>query len=402
MVKISSLILLCIGVLFFSNHTITKANTNDNFRLLKLHYENSTDEKGVTTFYYNQFGLMDKAKWQLLDGSRNSENYYTYDSHGNLIQKYREFSDGLISNIDFKYNENQLLISEHFKRSDGVKGETFYEYDENGKKIKSICKGLNGWFYGEIVYNYENEKNPKNAVIYQKGNESGKILYEYDNNNNLVKEVWDFTRKWTQTFIYEYEKYEPTDRIYYTSSNVFHNRMTDFKVFKENYDYSNQIDGPSHFFYDEDGKLIKKIFERTDNFKTETTYEFDEQGILKSSFRKYSNGQTATFTYEYNANRLLTNREFEKSDGSHGNEHYEYNGKWQLTKATYKNMDSWLSGTITFTYDLNGYLKIGVFKGEKFDADISFNCDDFGNVIKIHWDFSMGKTQTYLFEYEKI
>jgi len=178
--------------------------------------------------------------------------------------------------------------------------------------------------------------------------------------------------------------------------------MTDFKVVKENYDYSNQIGGPSHFFYDENGKLIKKIFERTDNFKTETTYEFDKNGILKNSFRKYSNGQTATFTYEFNANRLLSKREFEKSDGSKGSEHFEYNGKWQLIKAIYNNMDSWLTGTITFTYDSKSHLKSGVFKGVNFDADISFSCDEFGNVIKIHWDFSMGKTQTYLFEYEKI
>ena len=110
MVKFFSIISFCV-VLFFFNQISAVGNTNENLRLSKLHYENSTGEKGVTFFYYNKFGLMDKARWQLLDGSRYSENYYTYDSNGNLIQKYREFSDRLISNIDFKYNEDQLLIS---------------------------------------------------------------------------------------------------------------------------------------------------------------------------------------------------------------------------------------------------------------------------------------------------
>ena len=73
-----------------------------------------------------------------------------------------------------------------------------------------------------------------------------------------------------------------------------------------------------------------------------------------------------------------------------------------MVKAIYKNMDSWLTGNIIFTYDSKGYLISGFFKGEKFDADISFTCDEFGNVIIIHWDFSMGKTQTYTFEYERI
>jgi hypothetical protein len=359
-------------------------------------------EKGVTSFFYNHFGLMDKAKWQLLDGSRNSENYYTYNNNSNLIQKYREFSDGLISNIDFKYDENNLLKSEHFQRSDNVKGDVYYEYDKDGKKLKSICKGLNGWFHGQILYNYNNTENPKDAIIYQKGKSSGKIFYEYDNNNNLVKEVWDFSGKWTQTFVYEYEKYEPPKRIYYTSSNAFHNRMTNFKVVKENYDYSNEIGGSSHYFYDKNEKLIKKVFERTDGFKTETSYEFDEQGILKNSLRKYSNGLSAQFTYEYNGNRLLTKRFFEKSDGSKGSEIYDYNGKWQLTKAVYKNFDSWLTGTISFIYDSNGLLKTGFFNGDKFNADIAFSSDEFGNVIKVHWDLSIGKTQTYTFEYEKI
>jgi len=389
-------------IFVISNLVHSKKNINDNYRLVKLHYENSLGEKGVTNLFYNQFGLMDRAKWQLVDDSRNSENYYTYDHQGNLIQKYREFSDGLISNIDFKYDDHNVLLSEHFERSDSVKGDVFYEYDENRKKLKNICKGLNGWFFGEIIYTYNENINPKEALIYQKGKETGKILYDYDSNNNLIKEVWDFSGTWSQTFVYKYENVNTPSRTFFTSSNVFISNISAYRVINENYDYSNQIGGPSLYTYDNNGKLIKKIFQRSDGFETVTTYNFDENGILNNSFRKYSNDLTAKFSYKYNGNRFLTKRNYERSDGIIGSEVYEYNGKWQLTKAIYENFDSWLTGTITFTYDLKGILKSGVFKGDKLDADISFSYDEFSNIVKVHWDFSNDKTQTYNYVFEKL
>lgn len=57
-----------------------------------------------------------------------------------MIQKYREFSDGLTSNLLFKFDKNGNLISEHFERSDGVTGITNYIYDQKGKRIKANCK----------------------------------------------------------------------------------------------------------------------------------------------------------------------------------------------------------------------------------------------------------------------
>jgi len=74
-----------------------------------------------------------------------------------------------------------------------------------------------------------------------------------------------------------------------------------------------------------------------------------------------------------------------------------------LAHAVYKNFDSWLTGTITFNHDENDCLSAGHFKGENgFDADITFENDDNGNVVRIHWELSSGDTQTYVFEYEKI
>ncbi len=217
---------------------------NEEFRLSKLHYENSSGEKGITIFEYDEYGIMYKAKWELLNGSRHSFNYHTFDENGNMIQKYREFSDGITSNLLYKYDKQDNLISEHFERSDGVTGTTNYIYDETGKLISTDCKGLNGWFFGILTYKYEQNGKKAGATIKQKGNQAETISYGYDNSGNLIKEHWDFSGKWSQTFTYEYEKHENTFLVYYTSSNVFISNTSKYRLVEEKYDYNKSNGGP--------------------------------------------------------------------------------------------------------------------------------------------------------------
>jgi len=181
---------------------------NNKFRLIKLHYENLSGEKGLTTFFYTEKGMMHEAHWELLDGGRSSDNYYTYNEEENLIKKYRKFSDGITSTQIFEYDENGNLISEHFNRSDGVTGTTDYKYDKYGKLVKTNCNGLAGWFYGVITYEYDKKSLKNKGIISKDGKLIGNIYYEYDNEANLLKEHWVFIESWGQTFIYEYEKIE--------------------------------------------------------------------------------------------------------------------------------------------------------------------------------------------------
>jgi YD repeat-containing protein len=178
----------------------------NNFRLIKLHYENSSGEKGLTTFIYDENEIINKAYWQLIDGSRSSENYYTYNEEENLIKKYREFSDGITSTQSYKYDQKENLISEHFNRSDGVTGTTDYKYDKDEKLVKAICSGLAGWFYGTIIYEYDVNGRKFKGIIEKDEKQVGTINFEYDTAGNLLKEYWEFQDSWSQTFIYEYEE----------------------------------------------------------------------------------------------------------------------------------------------------------------------------------------------------
>ena len=137
--------------------------------------------------------------------------------------------------------------------------------------------------------------------------------------------------------------------------------------------------------------------------KTVTTYEYDEKGLLMKSFRNYSDGRKAEFSYHYNENKQLIRRLFFASNGFEGSEAYKYNENGALKSAKWDKFDTWLTGTITFEYDSNNRLKSGSFKGENnFDADLSIEVDKKGNLTKIHWNFSFGKTQTYWFKYKRL
>ena len=179
---------------------------DNNYMLIKLHYENLGGEKGLTTFIYDENGVMHQSYWELLDGSRSSKNYYTYDEKGNLVRKYREFSDSITSTQLYEYDKNGKLISEHFNRSDGVTGTADYEYDGYEKIVKAICNGLAGWFYGVIIYEYNTNEIKTKGIIEKDEKRIGTIYFEYDTAGNMIKEYWEFPDSWSQTFIYEYEK----------------------------------------------------------------------------------------------------------------------------------------------------------------------------------------------------
>lgn len=367
-------------------------------RLKNMHYENSLGEKGVTHFYYSLENKNYKAKWELADGSRFSINYHFLDENGNLIKKYREFSDSITSNNFYKYDSDGNLIEDYFERSDKLKGIVWYKY-KNGKKIEAECRGLNGWFFGFIHYEYKNDILIKGIII-QQNQEVGTINYAYDELGNLITEYWDFGN-WNQTFTYEYESVLEHKPEFYSYSSPFLNPTKDFLVDEENYNWNNEKGRPSYYEY-EGNKLVRKVY-KYDSLETITTYEYDEKGLLMKSFRNYSDGRKAEFSYHYNENNQLVRRLFFADNGFLGSESYEYHDNGTLKLAKWDKFDTWLTGTISFEYDANNMLKSGFFKGENnFDSEIDFKSDKNGNLIRIHWNFSFGKTQTYEFKYNKL
>ncbi len=378
------------------------ANTTE-YRALSLYYENASGEKCISTYDYNKNGLLTYAIWEQLDKSRNSLNFYNHDENGNLIRKYREYSDRIFSEETYEYDDNGNLMKENFYRSDGVSGTAEYEYDKNGFISKATCDKYKGWITGEIYYKCDKDGNKTGADYKRDGENIASIEYTYDSNGNLIKEYWDFAGQWYQTFNYKYGIFRTVDPKQYTSSNVFIRNNCNYRLSGENYIYSDGSGGPSKFEYDDTGKLIFKRYDHSNGLYTKTTFLYDLNGYLTKSYRLYSSGLSGVFSYEFNENGKLLKRIFRRSDGKGGEETYNYDESGKLTGCVWKNFDSWLTGTLAITYDKNGLMEKAFFKGENnFDADITFDVDDNANLTKIHWDFSFGDSQTYNFEYEEI
>jgi len=378
------------------------ADTSE-YRATSLYYENATGETCLSTYEYNEIGQMTIAVWERLDKPRNSLNFYSYDDKGNLIRKYREYSDRIFSEETYEYDANNNLKYEHFKRSDGIMGTSEHFYDEKGFLSKSICNKYKGWIDGEINYKCNEDGGKISAELLKDGEPYATIDYTYDDNNNLIKEFWDFGGKWNQTFKFSYDLFRVPAPKLYKSSNIFIRNNCDYRLSAENYKYSDGSGGPSTFTYDETGKLINKRYDHSNGLYTKTNFLYDFDGRLTKSYRLYSSGLSGVFSYEYDDNGNMIKRIFHRSDKQDGEETYEYDANGKLIGGKWKNFDSWLTGTMTVSYNDKGFLEKGFFKGENnFDADITFDVDDNGNVIKINWDFSFGDGQTYTFEYEKI
>ena len=394
---------LAILVLFVAsslvNGQVPELQNSDNYRLIRLFYTNSTGEKAVTDFEYDAFGHLAFSKWRLLNDERRSANRYVLDVNHQMVEKHRIFSDSIRTHQEFSYDPCSKLLKETYSRSDGVRGEVRYTYDDYGILKEADCRNMNGWFTGNILYSYNPYEVMDRAIIRKEKAKVGEIKYQYDINGNLKLEKWDFNGEWEQVFLYEYVKVPVK---VYTSPNPFIINTGFYRVEKEFYEYTGGGSGPSVYEYEE-GKLVKKTYSRSDGLFTETTYKYDEEGILLSASRRYSDGKTADIFYAFDAQRRMTRKWFQRSDGLVGEETYIYDSEGKLAMAEYRKVDAWLSGTIAFSHDQYGLPVKGYFKGDNnFDAEIHFYYDEFRNLVKVQWDFSLGKSQVYTFTYRAI
>jgi hypothetical protein len=375
---------------------VPELQNSENFRLLKLHYINTSGEKAVTEFEYDAFGNLIYSMWQRLDGERSSQNRYILNENAQISEKHRVFSDTVTTCQNYTYNLCRKLIRETYSRSDGIEGFVDYQYDEHGRLVLAECRKMNGWFTGRIEYLYNSYEVMNKASIRQGVGIVGEISYQYDINGNLILEEWDFNGTWKQTFVYEY--FDVPGNVY-AAANPFIINSGFYRVEEEYYEYSGGGAGPSVYAYD-DGKLVNKVFKRSDGLVTETVYQYENNGLLLSALRTYSDGKTADIFYAFNEDNKMVRRWFKRSDGLEGEDKYIYDAEGRLAMAEYRKMDAWLSGTIAFSHDLNGLPVKGFFKGDdNFDAEIYFFYDDYKNLVRVQWDFSFGKSQVYTFKY---
>ena len=167
-------------------------------------YSNSYGENGISLFEYGEDGRLNKSLWKLIENSRSSVNHYKYDINGNIIEKYREFSDSVTSTETFEYDLDNHLLTESFVRSDGFTCSVRYEYNSMGIAVRAYWTNYHGWFNGHISFSYNDSGQVTEGKIVEGGVEIGFINFKYDNSDRLVEEYWEFSENYNQTFTYEY------------------------------------------------------------------------------------------------------------------------------------------------------------------------------------------------------
>lgn len=372
---------------------------HDGVRLLRMDYRNASGERGVSLYHYDRTGRLGRSTWMLEDHSRHSNNYYLYDEDGRQIEKYREFSDGLTSTQRYEYDARGRCTLERFARSDGVEGQAAFSWDEDGHLRKAECERFRGWLTATLLYSYDGDRLAA-ATIASGADSVGSITYRYDAAGFLIEEHWDFGGRWSQTFGYVYEN---RPGVLYAPASPLQAFDTRFRTREEDYDYDGQIGGPSTYTYDALGRLAEKVFERSDGVRTSTTYTYDDRGNLISSRRTHPDGRTTDFLYHFDPAGRLIARTTGGEGGPESSEAYQYDRLGRLERAIYRNMDSWLTGEITFEYDAWDRLSGGRFAAaEGPGATLEVGTDLWGNVTRVVWTFADGRTQTYEYGYERI
>ncbi len=376
------------------------AFSQPDIHLLRLHYQNSSGEEGVSVFDFDEKGHITKGLWYLLNGKRNSVNFYDVDKNGRVIEKFRIFSDGFTSTTFYVYDAQNHITEEIFSRSDGVKGSAQFFYNETGALEKSVFNNTQGWLSGTVIYAYGKKGHCTKADIYQKEQKVGEIEYTYNEDDLLEREHWDFNGRWSQTFLYEYDDYSRSEPFSFTPSNPFLSESPLYKLSQEKYTYSDEFNGCSYFEYDK-SRLVRKIYySQGKSVVTVTHLYYDGNRKLINALRRYADGRSAVFIYSYNDKRKITEKKALFTNGDMILENYAYNENGRLAEAQLTNFDSWINGTITFQHNEKGRITLGKFQGrDDVRADIDFSYHDNGMLSKIIWHFNSGDFQQYLFGY---
>jgi len=208
--RVRLLIIITVQLIIISNTSFSQYNLKELQRgfaesgFSGMPYSNSYGEKGISLFEYGEDGRLNKSVWKLLDNSRSSENHYKFDASGNIIEKYREFSDSIKSTEIFKYDSDNHLLSESFVRSDGFTYSVRYEYNTIGRAVTAYYKNYHDWFNGPVSFTYNEAGLVSEGKIIEDGKEIGFINFKYDSKSRLIEEYWEFSGKYNQTFTFEY------------------------------------------------------------------------------------------------------------------------------------------------------------------------------------------------------
>jgi YD repeat-containing protein len=134
---------------------------------------------------------------------------------------------------------------------------------------------------------------------------------------------------------------------------------------------------------------------------SKNVHQFDKQGRIIRKERTYNDGETSIETFDYDDQERLLRETFENSGGVKGLTKYVYGKDGNASLMICDNYKGWLTGELRFTFDNSGRRREGTILTDGAPAGtISFEYESSGNLLKEHWEFASGWSQTFHFVYE--
>lgn len=189
-------------------------------------------------YNYDSNGLITKGLWYLLNGQRNSINFYTVDEKGKIVEKFRIFSEGRISSNKYFYDGSNHLINSLRRYAEGnsavfryaydenrklthrtgmlVEGEKIvekYYYDQEGHLASAEWTNFDSWLTGTIRFEYNDHNQLATAHFAGAGSKSefeAAIEFSYDTDKNLEEIQWDLPEDDFQKYTFEYVNSDET------------------------------------------------------------------------------------------------------------------------------------------------------------------------------------------------
>jgi hypothetical protein len=149
---------------------------NDYLMNYSTYEEYAYDEAGLRGAYYE------------IDGERRSFYEYAYGENGKPFEKvYHEAGGAMIYKEEYEYYAAGNMIKLTQILEDGtIQEEDFFTYDSNGNLIeKSYPQYAPGGWTGKTLYSYDSSGKILSEDKYEKGEPLSQTTYEYDDNGRL-------------------------------------------------------------------------------------------------------------------------------------------------------------------------------------------------------------------------
>jgi len=183
---------------------------NDQIKTGVKHYKSNGDIDWIGVYTYNTDGQLIETTEESpnKDGYQFKQKYkYKYDKIGNLIEKTRESTQGLILGKEEYIYKDQKLIEENIYGpgpQTRLKERRKISYNSEGKKDQ-IFMLFPPVFQDQDTATFTLSYSYLDGKIKEESNNmlDNIIIYEYDNQDNVIKKIWkdyDFS----ENIIYEY------------------------------------------------------------------------------------------------------------------------------------------------------------------------------------------------------